>query len=398
MYIGQVRHPHHQPPWKNIEFYKNSVFFNVEALPLPLPGEWIDRTPEIILKLKNKIGDKEEEPTWDLAKRITNPYELIFTSSNRVDLPPSVSILKPLSRSFFKLVEMLEISKFFETVKPGTTTSKYKSLHLCEGPGGFIEAFLDRASRYRKTVSTAYAMTLKQTNHNIPGWRAASRLLSRNPEIQIEYGTDGTGNILEKENQKHLENLLKHSANLVTADGGFDFSIDFQAQEKLVFPLLVASAKVACSCLAKDGMFVLKIFDSFSEVTQNFLTFLALHFREYTIYKPVTSRPCNSERYFIGRGFKVFTEQSRQIFDLLIQNGADVSWNVVDERFDQIRKNMNTMAVKYVEEQEAALTYVLSFPNNPDRDVVDASWKEQERICNQWCSQFHVPSRQFSFR
>jgi 23S rRNA U2552 (ribose-2'-O)-methylase RlmE/FtsJ len=392
MYIRQIKSP---PPWKNIEFYKNTLFLNAEKekQSLPIKGTWQDNTPDVILNLKNQIGEKEEEPTWDLAKRITNPYELIFTSSNRVDLPQSISILKPLSRSFFKLVEMLEISKFFETTK----VAKYKSLHLCEGPGGFIEAFLDRADRYRKNISMAYAMTLKQTNHNIPGWRAASRLLSRHPEIQIEYGADGTGNILEKENQKFLENLLKHSAHLVTADGGFDFSIDFQAQEKLVFPLLVASAKIACTCLAKDGMFILKIFDSFSEVTQNFLAFLALHFREYTIYKPATSRPCNSERYFIGRGFKGFTEQSRQIFDLLLEYGTDVSWSVIDHRIEQIRKNMNIVTSKYVEEQESALTCVLSFPTNPQRDIIDASWKEQERLCIQWCSYFHIPSRQFSY-
>lgn len=382
------------PPWKNLEFYKNlqQQQQQQQDKALPIKGEWIDKTPENILNLKNRIGEKEEEPTWDLAKRITNPYELIFTSSNRVDLPQSISILKPLSRSFFKLVEMLEVSKFFETTK----ALKYKSLHLCEGPGGFIEAFIDRADRYKKNISMAYAMTLKQTNHNIPGWRAASRLLSRHPEIQIEYGSDGTGNILEKENQKYLENLLKHGANLVTADGGFDFSIDFQAQEKLVFPLIVASAKIACSCLAKEGMCILKIFDSFSEVTQNFLAFLALHFREYTIYKPATSRPCNSERYFIGRGFKGFTEQSRQIFDLLLEYKTDVSWSINDSRIEQVRNNINTIVAKYVEEQEAALTCVLSFPTNPDKESIATSWKEQEKLCNQWCSQFHIPSRQFS--
>jgi len=380
------------PPWKNLEFYKNLQQQTQQPLTLPIKGEWLDKTPENILNLKNRIGEKEEEPTWDLAKRITNPYELIFTSSNRVDLPQSISILKPLSRSFFKLVEMLEVSKFFETTK----ALKYKSLHLCEGPGGFIEAFIDRADRYKKNISMAYAMTLKQTNHNIPGWRAASRLLSRHPEIQIEYGSNGTGNILEKENQKYLENLLKHGANLVTADGGFDFSIDFQAQEKLVFSLIVASAKIACSCLAKDGMFILKIFDSFSEVTQNFLAFLALHFREYTIYKPATSRPCNSERYFIGRGFKSFTEQSREIFDILLEYRTDVSWPITDSRIEYARNNINTIVAKYVEEQEAALTCVLSFPTNPDKDSIAASWKEQEQLCNQWCSQFHIPSRQFS--
>ena len=383
------------PPWKNIEFYKSPIFFH--GFYTPIKSQWIDKTPEVILNLKNGIGAKEELPVWDLAKRITNPYELIYTSSTNVSLPQSISILKPLSRSFFKLVEMLELMKFFETTK----TARYRSLHLCEGPGGFIEAFLDRAQRYKKHVSNVYAMTLKQTNHTIPGWRAANRLLSRNPEIVIEYGPNTNGNILEEENQKHLEVLLKRGAHLVTADGGFDFSIDFQAQEKLVFPLLVASAKIALSTLAPSGSFILKIFDSFSDVTNTFLAFLAMHFQEYTIYKPVTSRPCNSERYFIGRFFRSFPESSRKIFEELGKFGADMEWKQEQQQEQQqqqqiietLKTNMLTCTDKYVEVQKEALSRVLCFPEVPNEDAVKKVWSEQEQKSVQWCQAFHIASR-----
>lgn len=374
------------PPWKSIEFFKSPIFFQFPYSVCEV--EWVDKTPEIILSLKNKIGEKEGEPEWDLAKRITNPYELIFTSSNHVNLPQSISLLKPLSRSFFKLVEILELLRFFETTK----AIKYRSLHLCEGPGGFIEAFLDRAAKNRKTVSHAYAMTLKQTNHTIPGWRAATRLLSRHPEILIVYGPNSTGNILEENNQKYLETLLKNKVHLVTADGGFDFSIDFQAQEKLVFPLLVASAKIALSCLAQNGTFILKIFDSFSDTTVNFLSFLSLHFQEYTIYKPATSRPCNSERYFIGRYFRNFPESSRAIFDIFETNIA-LNTEIVHDKMEEIKRNLNTVTEKYVEEQKNALARVLDFPKTPDKDEITKTWNIQTQLGVQWCNTFVIPSR-----
>jgi 23S rRNA U2552 (ribose-2'-O)-methylase RlmE/FtsJ len=379
------------PPWKNIEFYKTPIFFDIPKVLEVKASEWKDQTPQDLIILKDGIGAKESMSSWDLVKRITNPYELIFTSSNHADLPQSISILKPLSRSFFKFVEMFELMNFFETCK----VTKYKSLHLCEGPGGFIEAFLDRAERYKKLVSGVWAMTLKQTNHSIPGWRAAGRLLARHPEIHIEYGPQNTGNILETDNQEFLEKTMRKSTHLVTADGGFDFSSDFQAQEKLIFPLLVSSSHIALSCLAPTGCFILKIFDSFSEVTQTFLCILALHFKEFTIYKPVTSRPCNSERYFIGKGFRGFPASSRKLFEELQRLGSDVEFGIscqIDP-FASIRTQVVSITGKYVEEQRLALSRVLSFPEKPQIEDIHSAWDTQTALSIQWCQVFHIPSR-----
>jgi 23S rRNA U2552 (ribose-2'-O)-methylase RlmE/FtsJ len=385
-----------KPPWKCIEFFKSPIFFQFNSsqqeFPCPVPesGEWPDSTPPDLIVLKNGIGEKEQEDNWDLAKRVTNPYELIFTNSKHVELPQSVSIIKPLSRSFFKLVEILEITKFFETVKP----TKYRTLHLCEGPGGFIEAFVDRAKLYKKNIHSIYAMTLKQTNHNIPGWRAASRFLARHPEIHIEYGPSLTGDIMVKENQDYLSAKMNHLVHLVTSDGGFDFSIDFGAQEKLVFPLLVASAFIALSCLAPGGMFVLKIFDSHSPVTQQFIAFLAVHFREFTIYKPVTSRPCNSERYFLGIGFRNFPKESIAAFqELMVQTNEIKSiWD--NPISNKIIKDITPTMEKYVDEQKIALQRVLAFPISPNKSELNGWWSEQEKLCMQWCQAFHIPWRQ----
>jgi len=381
-----------KPPWKTIEFFKSPTVFqnnkwnHIQPI---IPGTWLDATPEDLTKLKNGIGEKEQEANWDLAKRITNPYELIYTTSKHAELPQSISTLKPLSRSFFKLIEILKLSKFFDIVKP----TKYKTLHLCEGPGGFIEAFIDRAQLYRKQINSVHAMTLKQINHNIPGWRAATRFLSRHPEIQIEYGPSGTGDILLGENQEFLSNKLNHSVHLVTADGGFDFSIDFEAQEKLVFPLLVASAYIALSCLAPGGYFVLKIFDSYSPITKQFLALLAVHFKEYTIYKPATSRPCNSERYFIGMGFRIFSKEYSTLFKNLMDAKTEIQsiWN--DDVSNTIINTMDVHIEKYVEEQKLALQHVLSFPTTPTNDILKQLWNIQEKSCVNWCNQFSVPSR-----
>ena len=384
---AQSQQPQH-PPWKHVVFYKTSNIKD-EIDVNPKKGVWQDLTPQDLILLKDSIGPKQHD-NFDFIKRITNPYELIFTNSNNPSLPASVALLKPLSRSFFKLIEMLDIMKFFEYT---SSVSKYKTLHLCEGPGGFIEAFLDRAEHHKKTVKVAHAMTLKQTNNSIPGWRAAARLLSRHPEIHIEYGPSSTGNILEEKNQEYLEQTLKHGAHLVTADGGFDFSVDFSGQEKHVFPLLVASTLIAFSCLApKSGCFILKIFDSFSIPTQQLLTICSIHFKEWTIYKPVTSRPCNSERYFIGKGFHGFSESSKELLQSILNMNTDIVsiWDS-NEQLQLVTDTINLQIQKYMEEQKTALSNVLSSEINPES--IRVLWKEQHERSLKWCNRFQIPTK-----
>ena len=48
---------------------------------------------------------------------------------------------------------------------------------------------------------------------------------------------------------------------------------------------------------------IIKLFDIYGKATQDLFLGASLLFEQFTIYKPATSRPCNSERYFIGVGY-----------------------------------------------------------------------------------------------
>ena len=56
---------------------------------------------QYLVEWKNKIDDNK---CWDTAKRLSNTYEFIFSSGYT---KVSVSKKKPLSRSYFKLWEIL---------------------------------------------------------------------------------------------------------------------------------------------------------------------------------------------------------------------------------------------------------------------------------------------------
>lgn len=62
--------------------------------------------------------------------------------------------------------------------------------------------------------------------------------------------------------------------------------------------LYLCQALVALSILRPGGHFMCKLFDIFTEFSAGLLFLLYHSFKQISIYKPVTSRPANSERYF----------------------------------------------------------------------------------------------------
>jgi 23S rRNA U2552 (ribose-2'-O)-methylase RlmE/FtsJ len=286
-----------KPPWLSPQWQRRST----QAWPEHLNfAAWrADSTPAL-QAAKERISALEATNRWELVKKMVNPYEMVYTHED-IHFHPSIAVIKPLSRSYFKLVEMMEVLQFFE--KLPKQTPKIRTAHIAEGPGGFIQAVADLTERNKKILQQATAMTLKPTDQRVPGWRRASSFLHNHREVRLHFGADGTGDVYQLANQDSFVEATG-TANLFTADGGFDFSINYDIQEQKVYHLLVCSATIGLRCLAADGCFVLKLFDIFSESTMILIALMSRCFTEWTLYKPALSRPCNSERYFLGRGFR----------------------------------------------------------------------------------------------
>ena len=117
---------------------------------------------DFLSKFKKQIEISDD--AWDSIKKFTNPYEFIHTiiPGNK----NSISKLKPLSRSFYKMIELWKLFKFDE-IKSNSPSSCIKTFHLAEGPGGFIEAAIhirknpnDNETRYN--LSEALKQQKKQ--------------------------------------------------------------------------------------------------------------------------------------------------------------------------------------------------------------------------------------------
>jgi len=359
--------------------------------------------------IKEKIHSHETE--WDTYKKYTNTYEFIHTNNPTRKRP--VSKYKPLSRSYFKMIEMShELSLFPFNKNPAdhipngeNTSTPIRTFHLAEGPGGFIEA----VANLRRNPSDSYiGMTIQDTRNDgtIPTWKKSEHFLCANPNVHIENGADGTGDILSIHNFEYCSEKYSSSMDLITADGGFDFSVDFNNQELQIARLLFAQIAFALVMQKQHGNFVLKIFDCFYDCTLDLLALLSSFYRTVYITKPKTSRSGNSEKYVVCKGF--IHHSSDEFFPYLhqafmrIQTPANASSSILDQPYIHRFLSVPVPYYIYVKIEEYNSVFGVTQIENIHNTLLMIERKiKPDRIeqmiqtnmvkCVEWCLQYNVP-------
>ena len=342
-------------------------------------------------EIKQKIDYREKD--WDIFKKYTNPYEYVHSTVPYKKV--SVAKAKPLSRSFFKMIEIIQ------TFQLATSSQPINTFHLAEGPGGFIEAI----STLRKNKNDIYiGMTLldEHNDPNIPAWKKTNTFLKQNPNVYIERGVDGTGNILSVKNLLGCKESYGSSIDFITADGGFDFSFDFNSQEVSIAQLLFAQVCYAVTMQKKGGTFVLKVFDCFMQHTMDILCILTSFYDKVYITKPNTSRYANSEKYIVCKNFLLPTCERffpfiQKAFDKMIAPPGLVN-NMYVHRFLSIP--LPLCFVSKLEEYNAILGQqqienihytILLIDNKHNQDKIDTLIKMNVQKCMQWCVKYELP-------
>ena len=190
--------------------------------------------------------------------------------------------------------------------------------------------------KYNCLKDNIYGITLKSIDKDIPGWTKASHFLKKNQNVTISYGADGTGNIYNLDNIKRFASHFSNDAELVTADGGFDFSTDFNKQEQSSLRIIFCEIVLALSIQKKGGAFVCKVYDSYTRVSVSFLYLLHCLYKEVYITKPYTSRPANSEKYIVCKGFLGISSALLSKLYIIVR-----SWELIESRDDHIYQIIN---------------------------------------------------------
>jgi len=370
------------------------------------PTETISHSlSQYLNEIKNHLSVREKE--WDIYKKYTNTYEYIHTVVPYKK--KAVSKYKPLSRSYFKMIELIHTFDLFqkqETIAPPpgfskpihSTQTAIQTFHLAEGPGGFIEAIANTRNNPRDTY---YGITIQDDKHDgtIPSWKKSTEFLCSHPNVILEHGKDGTGNLLSYENFLYCCDKYASSMDVITGDGGFDFSAEFNKQEINMTKLLFAQICYALFLQKKGGSFILKIFDAFHTHTMDMLVLLTSMYKRVYMTKPLTSRIGNSEKYIVCKGFlhgdtHAFADILRSTFrDVLAcpeQEYIMELLNIPKSVFFQSR--LEEFNSTFGQQQIENIHYTISLiEKNVKTDKINILIKNNITKCVNWCMKYNVP-------
>ncbi|XP_063958998.1 cap-specific mRNA (nucleoside-2'-O-)-methyltransferase 1-like [Lytechinus pictus] len=275
----------------------------------------------------------------------------------------------------------------------------------CAGPGGFSEYVVWRRtqSRQKKDFKVkGFGFTLKGSNDF-----KLEDFYSAPPEFfEPHYGVNGSegdGDATNSDNQREFRRfVMEHTGgkgvHFVMADGGFSVAGQENIQEILTKQLLLCQFLVAMSIVREGGHFVCKTFDLFTPFSVGLIYVLYRSFEQVSIFKPVTSRPANSERYVICKGRRSGTDPTHDfLFDLnetlnmLKSSKQDVLESVpldvlrADDAFMDYIIEQNE---RQAETQTQALAKIQAYVQNSD--LIEM---EQKRMRDECLALWGIPGR-----
>jgi 23S rRNA U2552 (ribose-2'-O)-methylase RlmE/FtsJ len=305
---------------------------------------------------------------------------------------------------------MVEIVSFFKLCEKYEKES-IRSFHLAEGPGGFIEALVNirltqgqnEISGYSSDISrqdTYVGMTIltDADDPNIPAWKKSTQFLKNNPNVLIETGQDKTGNILSLSNYDYCVDNYGSKMDIITGDGGFNFSEDFNNQESNMGTLLFGQAIYAISMQKRGGSFILKMFDCFTKTTVDIIALLASLYRNVYITKPQSSRYANSEKYIVCKDFLLEDTSDllpvlRKTFETILNRSttSTTGFDLFESNPAVFINKMEEYNAIFGQQQIENIHYTISIIEMKHKtDKIEYLNRQNIQKCIQWCIRYNV--------
>ena len=362
--------------------YDNNI--NNDNTRFQLLKEANDKLHDHLVYYKNMISHHHMSKKWDKYKKLTNDYELVFTTTQGY---PSIAMRSPISRSYFKLWEIMhDLNLILDCKKP------LRAAFLADAPGGFVEAFVDyRTHKCPEVTDELFGVSLKATHRIIPQWKLSQDFCKKN-NITVLFGKNGTGDLCDLTVIDDFCDCAR-TCDFVTADGGFDFSSDFNGQEEMSTKLIMCEIYAALRLMSQGGTFVLKIFDIHNTTTVGLLFVLSLFFDSMSFVKPLSSRPANSEKYIVCTGYNTQrSTQNKHVLELIRE--------AIDSSDQSILSRINTTVPFFAAILEFNYVYIAHqvlyihktiemITNSKESDVMNKV-KKQVKKAIKWCHKYNV--------
>ena len=189
--------------------------------------------------------------------------------------------------------------------------------------------------------------------------------------------------------------------DLITADGGFDFSTGFNSQEINITKLLYGQICYALCLQKRGGSFILKIFDCFMNHTVDLLYILSSFYEEVYITKPNTSRYANSEKYIVCKKF-IFPSNAGFITKLAVCFENVLKSTSPIHRFLScpiashfINKLEEFNAIFGQQQIDNIQQTIILIDNKHKNDKIDVYIRNNIQKCTNWCITHNIPHNIF---
>lgn len=262
-----------------------------------------------------ELKDQFEGRSFQRARDLANPYEEISNSifSNRA------AIKFANTDAVFGLTENVKLFA-----------------DIAAGPGAFTQYI-----QWRKQESFGYGMTLK-------GKLDWNKKIIDQDRFSAEYGKGGKGDLYQEAPDFITLLRSKGGMDLITGDGGFDLGDDKEKMRKQEFVssrLFLSQILVGIGGTKSGGHFVVKTFDTLTLLSFQLTYLLTQCFEKVSIFKPISSRPANAERYIVCMN-RVDTVNSQAAYDLILKTCLSYGEKMVASMF------ANTLPEEFVEWME----------------------------------------------
>lgn len=227
-----------------------------------------------------------------------------------------------ITNAWVKCWEMLIHYKLI----PENHSSDFTVFCNAEFPGAFIFAIdhymktKTKNKKYKWYGNSLWPGSTKEGGDNILGDDFG---LYKKYKKRWLMNKDKNGDVTSKEMNDYIKSILEKKVDLYTSDIGINVPFEREHEkETLEAHLNLGQIICALNTLKEGGHMVCKTFLFFKPMTMSLLYLLSSIFDEFSISKPMTSRPGNSEIYLIGKGYKRNDSVTKILEDILY------SWDV----------------------------------------------------------------------
>tara|TARA_B100000902_G_scaffold331540_1_gene328998 strand:+ start:251 stop:1321 length:1071 start_codon:yes stop_codon:yes gene_type:complete len=332
----------------------------------------INEDLDILKYLKDELNSTKSKidryyTEWESVKKIIHDYEYVYYSSYR---KKNISIIAPVSRSYFKFREI-----FYDFNMNINNINNV--CNLAEAPGGFIESLIHLS---RGKNINIYANSLLSNDKSIPMWNNKIKRF----KINTLYGIKNNGDICDFHNIiSMIKKVGRNSCELVTGDGGFDYSSDYSNQEKNSLRLIYCEIFIALNIQRVQGNFICKIFDTFNLETIKLLYLLNLSYEKVYLYKPRTSRNSNSEKYIVCLNYKGY---NKKLVNMMCHSLKNLKIDLLIDKY--FYQNILKFICEYSIQQIKSINKGIHLIENDK--INNLPTEEQINLAKKWCKDYDI--------